>query len=358
MSQRNETAVLVLALLVTAGLVGGGFWLFTKNSNLDLGGLPGSKPNNPTGTGDTNSTPHTTIGQPNGENFAQVQNVPTGLFNYGGSTSWAPIRLAIDPAIQAARPEFRLRYVTPTGEPPGSSTGIRMLLDGQLTFAQSSRPILDQEYNQAQQRGFRLQQIPVAIDGLAVAVNPNLNTSGLTLDQLKSIYTGKTTNWKQLGGPDVTIKPYSRPKNDGGTVELFVQDILAGQPFGSNVEFVSTTTQALRKLAGSPGGIYYASAPEVVPQCTIKPLPLGRQQGKFVPPYQEPFVPLSQCPGKRNQLNAAAFQSGQYPITRSLFVIVKQNGQIEQQAGSAYSNFLLTRQGQELITQAGFVRIR
>lgn len=124
------------------------------------------------------------------------------------------------------------------------------------------------------------------------------------------------------------------------------------------MEFVSTTTQALRKVADSPGGIYYASAPEVVPQCTIRSLPLGRQLGKFVPPYQEPFVPLSQCPGKRNQLNIEAFQTGQYPITRNLFVVVKQNGQIEQQAGEAYANFLLTGQGQQLISQSGFVRIR
>jgi len=98
------------------------------------------------------------------------------------------------------------------------------------------------------------------------AVNPNLNISGLTIDQLKSIYTGKTTNWKQLGGPNDS--PYSRPTSDG-TVEL-LSKIYWKATFGSNVEFVSTTTQALRKLAGSPGGIYYASAPEVVPQCTIK----------------------------------------------------------------------------------------
>lgn len=359
MSQRNETAVLVLALLITAGLIIGGFWWFTKKSGVDLGGLTGSKPDNPSlGTDDTNNTPSPTPGQPNGETFASVQNVPSGLFNYGGSTSWAPIRLAIDPAIQAARPEFRLRYVQPTSGSPSSSSGIRMLLDGRLAFAQSSRPILDQEYNQAQQRGFSLKQIPIAIDGLAVAVNPNLNISGLTIDQLKSIYTGKTTNWKQLGGPDIAIKPYSRPTSDGGTVELFVQDVLGGQRFGSNVEFVSTTTQALQKLSGSPGGIYYASAPEVVSQCTIKPLPLGGKPGELVLPYQEPFVPLSQCPGKRNQLNINAFQSGQYPLTRQLFVVVKQNGQIDEQAGETYANFLLTGQGQELITQAGFVRIR
>jgi len=70
------------------------------------------------------------------------------------------------------------------------------------------------------------------------------------------------------------IKPYSRPTGDGGTVEP-LSKTSGRSTFGSNVEFVSTTTQALRKLAGSPGGIYYASAPEVVPQCTIKALPLG-----------------------------------------------------------------------------------
>lgn len=292
MSQKNETAVLVLALLITAGLVGGGFWWFTR-SGIDLGQLTGPKPGSSIPSTNDPNPASSSPAQPN-NNFASLQNIPTGLFNYGGSTSWAPIRGAIDPAIQAARPEFRLRYVEPTSGSPSSGSGIRMLLDGGLAFAQSSRPILDQELTRAQQRGFGLKQVFIAIDGLAVAANPNLDIPGLTIDQLKSIYTGKTTNWKQLGGPDVAIQPYSRPINDGGTVDLFVQDILGGQAFGSNVEFISTTTQALRKLAGSPGGIYYASAPEVVPQCTIRPLALGRKPEQLVPPYQEPFVPLSQ----------------------------------------------------------------
>lgn len=354
MSQKNETAVLILALLITGGLIGGGFWWFTK-SGINLGKITNSQPHNFPGTDNTNSPRR--LGESNGS-FASVQNVPTGLFNYGGSTSWAPIRAAIDSALQTAKPQFKLRYVEPTGEPPGSATGIRMLLDGRLAFTQSSRPILDQELIRAQQRGFSLKQIPIAIDGLAVAVNPNLNIPGLTIAQLKSIYTGKITNWKQLGGSDIAIAPYSRPISDGGTVELFVQDILGGGAFSSNVQFVSTTTQALRKLADNAGGIYYASAPEVVPQCTIKSLPLGRSSSTLIPPYQEPFVPLSQCPSVRNQLNLKAFQTGDYPLTRNLFVVVKQNNQIDQQAGEAYANLLLTTQGQELISETGFVRIR
>lgn len=356
MSQKNETTVLVLAFLITAALVAGGFWWFTNKSGLKFGDL--SKPSSSSSTSQTPISSSNPSGQSTSESFAQVQDVPSGLFSYGGSTSWAPIRGNVDQAIQKAQSKFQLRYLNPTGVPPSSGAGIKMLLDSELTFAQSSRPLLDQEYNQAKQRGFSLQQIPVAIDGLAIAVNPSLNISGLTLDQLKSIYTGKITNWQQLGGPNVPVKPYSRPSNSGGTVELFVEDILGGQPFGKNVEFVSTTTEALRRLISNAGGIYFASAPEVVPQCKIKPLPIGRQASNLVPPYQEPFVSLQECPTKRNQLNIDAFQKGQYPITRNLFVIVKQNGQIEQQAGVAYANLLLSTQGQELIAKAGFVRIR
>jgi phosphate transport system substrate-binding protein len=357
--QKNETAVLMSALLITAGLLAGGFWWVTRKSGIEIARRVGSQPNNALNSSLGTPSPGLSSPQPaNTSNFASVKDVPTGLFNYGGSTSWAPIRSIADPQVQAANPTFRLRFVETTGVAPGSSSGIRMLIEGELAFAQSSRPLLDREVSRAAVRGFGLKQIPVAIDGLAIAVHPNLNIPGLTLAQLKAIYTNKITNWKQLGGPNLPIKPYSRPLSDGGTVELFVQDILAGQPVSSNVEFVATTTQALQKIAGNPGGIYYASAPEVVPQCSIRSLPIGRQTGKFVPPYREPFVPQSQCPNRRNQLNVGAFQSGQYPITRNMFVIIKQNSQSEQQAGEAYANLLLTEQGQAQITQAGFVRIK
>lgn len=347
MSQKNETVTLILALLITIALVGGGVWWFTKRSGIKIGSSDNPSPNS------TNQPE-----QPKGKDFSQLENIPLGVFNYGGSTSWAPIRLLVDSAIQAGRSEFKLRYVEPISGPPSSSNGIKMLLDGKLALAQSSRPLLDREYNQAQQRGFKLQQISVAIDGLAVAVNPNLNIKGLSLEQLKSIYTGKITNWQQIGGPNLTIKPFSRPQGSGGTVEMFQEDILGSENFSSDVVFVPTTTEALRKLAGSPGGIYYASAPEVVPQCSIKPLAIGRNVRELIPPYQEPLVLPSECPKRRNQLNIQAFQQGKYPITRNLFVIVKQNGGTEQQAGEAYANLLLTGEGQELIGKAGFVRIR
>jgi phosphate transport system substrate-binding protein len=233
-----------------------------------------------------------------------------------------------------------------------------MLLDNQLAFSQSSRAIKPEENEQAKQLGFTLKAIPVAIDGIAIAVNPSLKISGLTVTQLKDIYTGKITNWEQLGGPKLPITPYSRRLEDGGTVEFFEENVLTEEKFGDDVQFIPTTTQALQQLAKNPGGIYYASAPEIIGQCTVKPLPLGQKAQKLVAPYKEPFVPLQKCPQQRNQLNTYVFQNGEYPITRRLFVIVKQNGQSDEQAGEAYANLMLTNQGQELIAKAGFVRLR
>lgn len=358
MAQKNETATLVLALVITLGLVGGGTLWLTKRSGSSLGGLLQSTPQN--SSQPRSNLPPAVASQPGTQlqGFVDVKDVPSGAFKYGGSTSWAPLRLSVDSAVQAARPEFQLRYLGPDSGSASSGSGIRMLINDRLAFAQSSRPILESEANKAEQQGKELKQIPVAIDGIAVAVNPGLDLPGLTLDQLKGIYTGQINNWIQVGGPNLKITPYSRPTNSGGTVELFVEDVLEGQTFGSGVEFVSTTTQAIRQLAADPGGIYFASAPEVVPQCTIQPLPLSRQGSNFVAPYQAPLVAPSQCPAQRNRLNVEAFQQGQYPLTRSLYVIIQQNGQAEERAGEAYTNFLLTDEGQNLIAKAGFVRIR
>jgi phosphate transport system substrate-binding protein len=224
MSQKNETLVLALSLLTTILFIAGGFWWFTKKSNLKINEIINPQP---TGSSSSNQKPIQNIStQLQGKKFTDVQNVPRGLFNYGGSTSWAPIREKVDPVIQTERPEFRLRYVQPSNAAPDSATGIQSLIDGQLSFSQSSRPILDQELSRAQQRGFKLNQIPVAIDGLAIAVNPNLNIPGLTIDQLKSIYTGKINNWNQVGGPNLSIKPYSRRITDVDTLRSKETQIL------------------------------------------------------------------------------------------------------------------------------------
>ncbi len=348
MSQKNETLTLFLAVAATIGLIFGGLWFLMER----WAQLSGTVPKSSETANNTNNPINQFV------NRCNVPNLPEGTFNYGGSTTWAPIRKDVDFILQSQCPRFILRYTQPPSGQAGSGTGIRMLIDNQLTFSQSSRSVKAEENTEAKEKGFSLKEIPVAIDGIAIAVNHNLNIAGLTVAQLKDIYTGKITNWQQVGGPNLPITVYSRSKEAGGTVEFFVENVLNKENFANNVSYIGTTTEAVRKVAANLGGIYYASAPEIVPQCTIKSLPLGRISGQFVSPYQQPFVSPSECPNKRNNLNSQAFRSGDYAITRNLFVIVKQNSQTDQQAGEAYANWLLTPQGQELIEKAGFVRIK
>lgn len=103
-------------------------------------------------------------------NFGAVTDVPSGSFDYGGSAAWAPIRQLVDSQLQSDRPEVRLNYVNPAQSSPGSNSGLRMLLDGQLDFAQTARPLEPEDVAAARKQGFTLTQRPVAVDGVAVVL--------------------------------------------------------------------------------------------------------------------------------------------------------------------------------------------
>ena len=184
-----------------------------------------------------------------------------------------------------------------------------------------------------------------------------MNIPGLTLAQLRDIYTGKITNWQQVGGPNLEIVPYSKSPQVSGTAEFFVSHILNKEEFASRVKLVTNITNTIRKVATQRGAIFYASAPEIVHQCSVKPLALGRTSQELIPPYQEPLIPREKCGVQRNQLNQTAFQDASYPLTRNLYVIVKQNGLDDERAGEVYAQLLLSDQGQKLIEKAGFVPI-
>jgi serine/threonine-protein kinase len=110
------------------------------------------------------------------DTMQEVQGVPSGLFNYGGAHSFAALNSDfMKNAINRAYPDFRLRYTEPITGNPGSGTGINMLIDGQLTLAQSARPLEDADYSKAKARGFTLEQVPIAIDGVVFYVNLSLN---------------------------------------------------------------------------------------------------------------------------------------------------------------------------------------
>ncbi len=359
MQQPQNNKLLIAITLVGLGLVAGVFGLvswFAGAGGLSSGPQSTNSPNSQ--TGNQSSNPNT--GTSSGESLGDVQNVPQGLFNYGGSTTWIPVHESVNAAITASFPDYQLRYTLPSSGSPGSGTGIKMLLDGQLSFSESSRPVKSEEYEAAQQRGFTLEQVPAAIDGIAFAVHPDLDVDGVSIDQIKAIYTGSLTNWSELGGPDLPILAYSRSPETAGTAKYFLDDVIDAKDYGKDVVFVEDTTAGVRQVIGNKGGIYYASAPEIVTQCSIYAIPVAArdQPNNFIPPYADSWKTGQDCLNQPNAVNKTAFRESSYPLTRRLFVIVKADGASDESAGQAYVNILLSPAGQTLIEQAGFVSIQ
>jgi phosphate transport system substrate-binding protein len=108
----------------------------------------------------------------------------------------------------------------------GSGTGIAALINGTVDLAQSSRPMKPAEKESAEKnRGAKLIETPVALDALAVFVHGSNRVRELSIEQIASVYTGKVTNWSQLGGENRTIVIYGR-ENNSGTYEYFREHVL------------------------------------------------------------------------------------------------------------------------------------
>jgi phosphate transport system substrate-binding protein len=114
---------------------------------------------------------------------------------------------------------------------------------------------------------------------------------------------------------------------------------------GSNVRIVRDYTTGIRQVNSTPGTIFFGTAGLVAGQRSIRPIALAKANSKQ---YVQPFL-------KDGGINIVAFQDGSYPLTRRLFVVTRQDGTLDSQAGIAYANLLLSREGQQIIEQAGFV---
>lgn len=189
-----------------------------------------------------------------------VENVPSGLLNYGGAHTFAALTAhGMNDSITKAHSEFRLRYTDPFNAEPGSGTGIAMLLKGELSFAQSARPLEENDHSKAKTLGFSLEQVPVAIDGVAFYTHLNLNIPGLSINQLQAIFKGQVTNWQQVGGPNLPIVAVALNPKITSVLKLLLGG--EGENLSPKVQIVRDYTEAIRKVASTPGGISYGSAP-------------------------------------------------------------------------------------------------
>ena len=151
-------------------------------------------------------------------------------------------------------------FVAVTGG--GSGTGFSSLISATCDIAMASRSIKDKEIALAKAKGINPNEIKVALDGLAVVANPNNPVSKLTLGQLADIFTGRVSNWKEVGGKDEKIVILSREVNSGTHV-YFKEHVLRKNDSNSKEEFASgalmlSSSQAIAdEVAGNPEAIGY-----------------------------------------------------------------------------------------------------
>ncbi len=223
----------------------------------------------------------------------------------------------------------------------GSGTGIASLLSGTCDIAMSSREIKQKEIDQAKLKGIDPREIKVALDGIAVVVNPKNPIEKLTLDQLAAIFSGKINNWKELGGKDEKIVLLSREVNSGTHV-YFKEHVLRKNDPNSKEEFspkalMLSSSQAIAdEVAGNSSAIgYYGMGYICAKQ---KPVAIAKDEKSA---YIEPAID--------NVVKNI------YPISRPLFIYT--NGE-PQGLVKKFIDFALSAEGQKIVLETDFVPVK
>lgn len=260
------------------------------------------------------------------KNSIQVKGSDT-MVNLG--QAWAEKYMENNPA----------EFVAVTGG--GSGTGISSLISGTCDIAMSSRNIKEKEITLAKQKGIDPHEIKVGLDGLAVVVSPKNPVGRLTLGQLAGIFTGKITNWKEIGGADSKIVILSREVNSGTHV-YFKEHVLRKNDPNSQEEFAAgalllSSSQAIAdEVAGNSSAIGYYGMGYISPK--QKPILIAKdEKSEYIPPVIENVI------------------SGKYPISRPLFVYT--NGS-PRGLVKKFIDFALSVEGQEIVLKTDFVPIK
>ncbi len=229
-------------------------------------------------------------------------------------------------------------FVAVTGG--GSGTGLSSLMSGTCDIAMSSRNIKEKEIALAKQKGINPNEIKVALDGLAVVVNPGNPIDRLTLVQLAAIFTGRVTNWKEIGGKDEKIVILSREVNSGTHV-YFKEHVLRKNDPNSKEEFAPTalmlsSSQAIAdEVAGNSAAIGYYGMGYISKK--QKALSLAKYEKSE---YEAPTI--------ENVIN------GKYPISRPLFLYT--NG-VPVGLVKKFVDFTLSKEGQDIVMATDFVPV-
>lgn len=213
----------------------------------------------------------------------------------------------------------------------GSGVGMAALINGTTDICESSRPIKPSEIDKLKERfNSAGVEIPVARDGLSVYVNEVSTVTEITMDQLKQIYLGKITNWKDIGGQDGRIIIYGR-ENSSGTYAFFREHVLANQDFAPQVQTLPGTAAVVNAVAKDKAGIGYGGAAYAKGVKFLKIKKDDKSQG-YEPTLEN-------------------VKSGQYPLSRNLFWYLrnKPTGELKKLV-----DYVLSADGQAIVSKVGY----
>lgn len=212
----------------------------------------------------------------------------------------------------------------------GSGVGIAALVNGSTDIANASRPIKSSEIDKIKEKyKENVVEIACAKDGLSVFLNQGNSVSELTIQQLGDIFSGKITNWKEVGGEDAKIRLYGR-ESSSGTFEFFKEHVVKGD-FSKFVQTLPGTAAIVNavnkdKFSIGYGGAAYA---EGVKDCAVK---LDDKTAGVLP-------------------SAATIKDKTYPISRYLYMYLKTKPEGETKA---FIDWILSPAGQEIIENVGY----
>jgi phosphate transport system substrate-binding protein len=230
-------------------------------------------------------------------------------------------------------------FVAVTGG--GSGTGLSSLISGTCDIAMSSRNIKDKEIALAKQKGINPFEIKVALDGLAVVVNPANPVSKLTLDQLAGIFTGKITNWKEVGGKDEKIVILSREVNSGTHVYFKEQVLRKGNANGKE-EF-------------APGALLLSSSQAIADEVAGNSATIGYYGMGYISTKQKPVAVAKDDKSEYINPGIDNVLSNKYPISRPLFLYT--NGG-PQGLIKKFVDYALSKEGQGIVAKTDFVPVK
>ena len=223
----------------------------------------------------------------------------------------------------------------------GSGTGIAALINSSCEIAECSRSMKKEEITLAENKGVKPVEHIVALDGIAVVVNPKNPVTKLTMEQLRGIFMGTTKNWKEVGGDDKQIVVLSREVNSGTHV-FFKEHVLrrgkekGPEEFAAGALLMPSSQSIADEVANNSSAIGYYGMGYISPKQKVIAVAKDEKSG-----YVDPAI--------------AEVVSGRYPISRPLYIYT--NGE-PQGLVKKFLDFALSKEGQDIVLKLDFVPIK